>query len=69
MGDAEFQKKCLGEMGDVAHDGRTVLFVSHNMTAVNALCKRGVVLEQGNIGFKDQLKTQSVIMPGNNIVL
>jgi len=56
VGDAEFQKKCLGKMGDVAHDGRTVLFVSHNMTAVNALCKRGVVLEQGNIGFQGPAK-------------
>ncbi|MDX1972290.1 MAG: ABC transporter ATP-binding protein [Candidatus Sumerlaeia bacterium] len=49
VGDAEFQKKCLGKMQDVAHDGRTVLFVSHNMGAVQALCKRGVYLKQGQV--------------------
>ncbi len=38
VGDAEFQKKCLGKMGDVAGEGRTVLFVSHNMAAIRALC-------------------------------
>jgi lipopolysaccharide transport system ATP-binding protein len=48
VGDAQFQKKCLGKMGDVAASGRTVLFVSHNMAAVRALCKRGVVLDRGS---------------------
>ena len=47
VGDAEFQKKCLGKMGDVAHGGRTVLFVSHNMAAVEALCSRGIELRGG----------------------
>jgi lipopolysaccharide transport system ATP-binding protein len=47
VGDAEFQKKCLGKMGDVAHEGRTVLFVSHNMGAVLKLCSRGLYLENG----------------------
>ena len=56
VGDAEFQKKCLGKMGDVAYEGRTVLFVSHNMTAVDALCRHGIVLEQGNIGFQGLAK-------------
>lgn len=51
VGDAEFQKKCLGKMGDVAHEGRTVLFVSHNMVAVNALTKRVIFLESGQISF------------------
>jgi lipopolysaccharide transport system ATP-binding protein len=51
VGDAQFQKKCLGKMGDVAKEGRTVLFVSHNMTAVQNLCCRGIVLEGGNIIF------------------
>ncbi len=41
VGDALFQKRCLGKMGDVARDGRTVLFVSHNMAAINSLCQRG----------------------------
>ena len=49
VGDAEFQKKCLGKMGDVAHEGRTVLFVSHNMAAVRKLCTKGILLDHGNI--------------------
>ena len=50
VGDAQFQKKCLGKMQDVAKaQGRTVLFVSHNMAAVQALCKRGLLLEAGNL--------------------
>jgi lipopolysaccharide transport system ATP-binding protein len=51
VGDAEFQKKCLGKMGEVAKQGRTVLFVSHNMHAVNSLCSRAIVLDRGNIVF------------------
>jgi lipopolysaccharide transport system ATP-binding protein len=47
VGDAEFQKKCLGKMDEVAKGGRTVLFVSHNMGAVQSLCSRGVLLEGG----------------------
>lgn len=47
VGDSEFQKKCLGKMGQVARDGRTVLFVSHNISAVEALCDRAVILDQG----------------------
>ncbi|GHB83365.1 ABC transporter ATP-binding protein [Persicitalea jodogahamensis] len=50
VGDAEFQKKCLGKMKDVSeNDGRTVLFVSHNMEAVRKLCNRGIVLQNGRI--------------------
>lgn len=49
VGDAEFQRKCLGKMEDVAHSGRTVLFVSHNMAAVRALCNRAVYLDQGKV--------------------
>lgn len=49
VGDAEFQKKCLGKMQDVAGDGRTVLFVSHNMTAVASLCRYGIVLSKGEM--------------------
>ena len=52
VGDAEFQKKCLGKMGDVSKgEGRTVLFVSHNMAAVKTLCQKGIVLENGNIVY------------------
>jgi lipopolysaccharide transport system ATP-binding protein len=49
VGDAEFQKKCLGKMGDVAGEGRTVLFVSHNMGAIERLCPRTILLTQGQI--------------------
>jgi lipopolysaccharide transport system ATP-binding protein len=49
VGDAEFQKKCLGKMQDVAGQGRTVLFVSHNMGAVQALCQTGIVLRSGAV--------------------
>jgi lipopolysaccharide transport system ATP-binding protein len=51
VGDASFQKKCLGKMNEVARQGRTVLFVSHNMTAVQALCSRVVVLVAGKTAF------------------
>lgn len=47
VGDAAFQKKCLGKMGDVSREGRTVLFVSHNMASVQALCRDAIVLDQG----------------------
>jgi lipopolysaccharide transport system ATP-binding protein len=49
VGDAEFQNKCLGKMHDVATGGRTVLFVSHNMQAVSALCNRGMYFRGGNL--------------------
>ena len=49
VGDAEFQKKCLGKMKDVSGQGRTVLFVSHNLLAVKSLCNRGVFLEYGRL--------------------
>jgi lipopolysaccharide transport system ATP-binding protein len=49
VGDSEFQKKCLGKMKDVAGQGRTVLFVSHNMTAVNSLCSKCVYLKNGMV--------------------
>jgi lipopolysaccharide transport system ATP-binding protein len=52
VGDAEFQKKCLGKMKDVSTgEGRTVLFVSHNMAAVKSLCTNGIFLKEGNLFF------------------
>jgi lipopolysaccharide transport system ATP-binding protein len=51
VGDADFQKKCLGKMQSVAGQGRTVIFVSHNMNAVNRLCNKGVVLKAGEVQF------------------
>jgi lipopolysaccharide transport system ATP-binding protein len=49
VGDAQFQEKCLGKMRSVAGQGRTVLFVSHNMQAIRQLCSRGVLLQQGKV--------------------
>jgi lipopolysaccharide transport system ATP-binding protein len=49
VGDAAFQRKCLGKMEEVAHGGRTILFVSHNMGAVDNLCTRGIWLDEGRI--------------------
>jgi len=52
VGDAEFQKKAIGKMQDISRgEGRTVLFVSHNMAAVKSLCTRGIVMENGKVGF------------------
>jgi lipopolysaccharide transport system ATP-binding protein len=53
VGDAEFQKKCLGKMQDVAGHGRTVIFVSHNLAAVRQLCSRGLLLAQGALLYAD----------------
>jgi lipopolysaccharide transport system ATP-binding protein len=69
VGDAEFQKKCLGKMKDVSEkQGRTVLFVSHNMEAINNLCTLGVVFEKGRItsigdvndAFKEYFKKNTI---------
>jgi lipopolysaccharide transport system ATP-binding protein len=49
VGDVAFQAKCLGKMGEVVKEGRTVLFVSHNLSALSALCTRGVLLEAGRV--------------------
>ncbi len=52
VGDAEFQRKCLGKMSDVAEAGRTVLFVSHNMSAILRLTEESIVLEKGKLAFR-----------------
>jgi lipopolysaccharide transport system ATP-binding protein len=49
VGDAEFQKKCLGKMGDVTNEGRTVLFVSHNMKSISELCNSSFLLSEGRL--------------------
>jgi lipopolysaccharide transport system ATP-binding protein len=56
VGDMAFQKKCLGKMSEVSRVGRTVLFVSHNMAAVENLCRRGIVLDRGKIAFEGTSK-------------
>jgi lipopolysaccharide transport system ATP-binding protein len=59
VGDASFQKKCLGKMGDVAKEGRTILFVSHNMVAVQSLCGRTIWLQDSQI--KEEGQTEQVV--------
>lgn len=57
VGDAEFQKKCLGKMGDVSKgEGRTVLFVSHNIGAVKTLCQKGIYLKNGLLDYKGEIE-------------
>ena len=56
VGDAAFQKKCLGKMSEVSQAGRTVVFISHNMAAVENLCDRGVLLEGGTVTFSGDMK-------------
>jgi lipopolysaccharide transport system ATP-binding protein len=56
VGDLTFQKKCLGKMSEVSRGGRTVLFVSHNMAAIENLCTRGVVLHQGDLLYDGSSK-------------
>lgn len=51
VGDAQFQKKCMGKMEAVGKEGRTVLFVSHNLTAIKNLCNKGILLEKGGVKF------------------
>jgi len=55
VGDAAFQKKCLGKMEDVGKEGRTIIFVSHNMAAVSQLCQKGVLLAEGKIILESRI--------------
>lgn len=57
VGDASFQKKCLGRLREVAGDGRTVLFVSHNMDAVQRLCNRGILLNHGKLVLEGDMRS------------
>jgi lipopolysaccharide transport system ATP-binding protein len=75
VGDAEFQKKCMGKMKDVSAHGRTVLFVSHNMAAIKNLCTRGVLLNGGKIvydgdvpGAVDKYLTQETDMSKTGVI-
>ncbi|AWI25650.1 ABC transporter ATP-binding protein [Flavobacterium pallidum] len=71
VGDAEFQKKALGKMQDISRgEGRTVLFVSHNMAAVKSLCNRGIVIENGKIVFNAPIDNAiSYYLKGNSAVI
>jgi len=68
VGDAEFQKKCLGKMGDVSKgEGRTVLFVSHDLNAVSQICQTGILLNQGLVEYKGAIReTVSTYLNSNN---
>jgi lipopolysaccharide transport system ATP-binding protein len=72
VGDAEFQKKCLGKMQEVAKGGRTVLFVSHNMAAVRELCSSGIVLSNGVVAnrglISETLEFYNSLARGNSQV-
>lgn len=72
VGDAAFQKKCLGKMGEVAEGGRTVLFVSHNMGAIESLCNKGILMESGEKVYEGKAKevvshylSKSYVISGN----
>lgn len=68
VGDAEFQKKAIGKMQDVSKgEGRTVLFVSHNMNSVRILCNKGIVLENGKVTFSGTTEDSINYYIGNNI--
>ena len=73
VGDAAFQKKCLGKMGDVSLSGRTIFFVSHNMTAIESLCSRVLWLDHGQIASEgpaaDQVKHYLSVTAHSNAVL
>jgi lipopolysaccharide transport system ATP-binding protein len=56
VGDAAFQRKCLGRMGEAAGEGRTVLFVSHNMAVVQALCRRGMLFDKGRLRYDGSIE-------------
>jgi lipopolysaccharide transport system ATP-binding protein len=56
VGDSEFQKKCIGKMKEVTAEGRTVLFVSHNLPAVAALCRKGILLKEGRLILADTVE-------------
>lgn len=57
VGDAEFQERCIGKMKDISGEGRTVLFVSHNMASMKALCKKGFLMEQGGLSYQGTMNS------------
>jgi lipopolysaccharide transport system ATP-binding protein len=68
VGDADFQKKCLGKMGDVAKQGRTVLFVSHNMASIENLCRKGILLDHGYLNYSGNVSDTVDIYKRNLMV-
>lgn len=59
VGDAEFQKKCMGKMGDISKGGRTILFVSHNMAALQSLCQKSIIIDKGVV--KELMQTSQAV--------
>ena len=70
VGDAEFQKKCLGKMEDISKEGRTIVLVSHNLASISGLCKRSVLLDKGQIkkiGPTDEVISCYLKLSGKNL--
>lgn len=68
VGDAEFQKKCLGKMGDVSkNEGRTVLFVSHNMAAIQNLCSKAILLKNGGIQYQGDVSDVTALYHSDDL--
>ncbi|HEX9190832.1 MAG TPA: ABC transporter ATP-binding protein [Candidatus Deferrimicrobiaceae bacterium] len=65
VGDALFQKKCIGKMEDAGKEGRTILFVSHNLGAIKALCTRGIVLQAGKVLYDGEVLSAASRYAGN----
>lgn len=57
VGDAQFQKKCLGKMEEVSNEGRTILFVSHNMAAINIICNKGILIDKGQLAANGSIES------------
>jgi lipopolysaccharide transport system ATP-binding protein len=66
VGDSQFQKKCLGKMKDVGKEGRTVIFVSHNMAAIRSLCSTGVVLDKGKVIYNGSVEECTAAYEANS---
>ncbi|NTW87914.1 MAG: ABC transporter ATP-binding protein [Desulfobulbaceae bacterium] len=67
VGDVEFQKRCLGKMESISRDGRTILFVSHNLAAVKSLCNKGVVLANGTLTYSGSAEDAVEFYSGSGI--
>lgn len=73
VGDAEFQKKCIGKMGDISRSGRTVLFVSHNLAQLKDICEKTILLENGSLTHNGKTAEsvayyQNKLLPGNQLL-
>lgn len=68
VGDAQFQKKCMGKMESVGSEGRTILFVSHNMGAINTLCNKGILLQKGQVMANGEVEKALVQYMQRNVI-